>query len=202
MNKVNNVMSDTKTTIFPVLKAVDLFLTLQSDNKDIASAALRSLVHVFTTLFNRDAMTSSRPQSKSKEDNTETTEANPEEQYKDWLHKRYNDCLRCFSRLIETFTDAPTVVQELALCSLMKLLQVESNHPLRKSDAKRYAFPVNVLNHVVAKLLSRRQDMTKLIVRFQEYMEHDDVRFHVLVQIKQHATNLNKEVPIRGSALN
>ena len=28
----------------------------------------------------------------------------------------------------------------------MKLLQVESNHPLKKSDAKRYAFPADVLN--------------------------------------------------------
>lgn len=37
------------------------------------------------------------------------------------------------------------VQQEYALCSLMKLLQAESNHPLRKSDTKRYAFPVDVL---------------------------------------------------------
>ena len=82
---------------------------MQSDNKDIVSAALGSLVHVFTTLFNRDAMTSSKPQTKPKEESTETTEASPEEQYKDWLHKRYNDCLRCISRLIEAFTDATAV---------------------------------------------------------------------------------------------
>ncbi|XP_033627834.1 nucleolar complex protein 4 homolog isoform X1 [Asterias rubens] len=173
---------------------------VQSDNKDIVSAALGSLVHVFTTLFNRDAMTSSKPQTKPKEESTETTEASPEEQYKDWLHKRYKDCLRCISRLIEAFTDA-TAVQELALCSLMKLLQVESNHPLKKSVAKRYAFPADVLNHVVRKLLSRRQDMTKLIARFQEYLEYDDVRFFVLAQIKYHATNLNEEVDKKDLAM-
>ncbi len=56
-------------------------------------------------------------------------------------------------------------VQELALCSLMKLLQVESNHPLRKSDAKRYAFPVNVLN--VSTVCSFQRCMKKM-GHFQE----------------------------------
>ncbi|XP_022104594.1 nucleolar complex protein 4 homolog [Acanthaster planci] len=173
---------------------VELLEIVQSDDKTVATAAVKSLHKIFSRLLSKDALTSDTPRTKSMKGNRETREAtvNPEEQYKAWLQARYHDCLRCLARVIDTFTDAPAL-QEITLCSLMKLLQTESNHPLRKKDLDGYTFPISVLAHVVPKLLSKDTDMKDLIGRFQEYLEYDDIRFYALSQVRQYLGQIVKK---------
>ncbi|XP_038054848.1 nucleolar complex protein 4 homolog [Patiria miniata] len=173
---------------------VELLEIVQSDDKSITAAAVKSLHKIFSHLFSKDALTSAKAKPTSKKGDSEREDASmkPEDQYKAWLQDRYHDCLRCLARGMENFSEAPAV-QELCLCSLMKLLQAESNHPLRTKELQGYVFPVSVLSHVVPKLLSKDLDMKDLISRFQEYLEYDDIRFHVLIQVRLQLAKVAKE---------
>uniref|UniRef100_A0A5F8GNF1 Nucleolar complex associated 4 homolog n=1 Tax=Monodelphis domestica TaxID=13616 RepID=A0A5F8GNF1_MONDO len=88
--------------------------------------------------------------------------------YKVWMRHRYNSCC---NRLAELLGHRSFKIKELALCTLMKFVQLEGAHPLEKSKWDgNYLFPRGLL----------LADSSLLISRFQEYLEHDDIRYHTM----------------------
>ena len=71
--------------------------------------------------------------------------------------------------------------QELALCSLMKMIQTEG--AAHQATYHGYIFPNVLFHQVVTCLLDNARDMKHLIGRFKEYLEFDDVRFYWLKNI-------------------
>ncbi|XP_054248636.1 nucleolar complex protein 4 homolog isoform X3 [Indicator indicator] len=93
------------------------------------------------------------------------------------MRHRYNDCVDCLSELMghDSFQ-----VKELALCTLMKFVELEARYPLIKVEWKgTLTFPRELLKVVVDGLLPMDENASLLISRFQEYLEYDDVRYFV-----------------------
>ncbi|NXR58374.1 NOC4L protein, partial [Rhadina sibilatrix] len=101
-----------------------------------------------------------------------------EDKYRIWMRHRYRDCVGCLGELMrhEAFQ-----VKELALCTLMKFVELEAQYPLIKIEWKgTLTFPCDLLKVVVDGLLPTEEDTSLLISRFQEYMEYNDVRYFVM----------------------
>ena len=71
--------------------------------------------------------------------------------------------------------------QELALCSLMKMVQAEGS--AHQATYHGYIFPNVLFHQVVTCLLDNTRDMRHLIGQFEEYLTFDDVRFYWLKNI-------------------
>uniref|UniRef100_A0A670IZP1 CCAAT-binding factor domain-containing protein n=1 Tax=Podarcis muralis TaxID=64176 RepID=A0A670IZP1_PODMU len=111
-----------------------------------------------------------------------------EDKYKIWMRHRYNSCVHCLGELMghESFQ-----VQESALCTLMKFVELEAKHPLVKNEW-RFNFPRELLKVVVDGLIPVEDNSSLLISRFQEYLERDDVRFFVMKSV---AENVGSVMP-------
>ena len=66
--------------------------------------------------------------------------AGPEEKFRIWLRERYQDV---HERLKELMHHHNPRVQELALCTIAKLIESEGNVPIIKVSAKDVCFPVS-----------------------------------------------------------
>ncbi|XP_063970978.1 nucleolar complex protein 4 homolog isoform X1 [Lytechinus pictus] len=113
------------------------------------------------------------------------------EKYRLWLQARYNNAIRCLCNVVGTFVTVP-VLQELAMRTLMKFLAEESKHPFKK-EGSNFFFPIHIIALLVPQLLSKSVVSSELIGRFREYMEFDDVRYHVLQHIQHHISKQSKE---------
>uniref|UniRef100_UPI00109F48B9 nucleolar complex protein 4 homolog n=1 Tax=Podarcis muralis TaxID=64176 RepID=UPI00109F48B9 len=104
------------------------------------------------------------------------------------MRHRYNSCVHCLGELMghESFQ-----VQESALCTLMKFVELEAKHPLVKNEW-RFNFPRELLKVVVDGLIPVEDNSSLLISRFQEYLERDDVRFFVMKSV---AENVGSVMP-------
>nr|CAG4643910.1 EOG090X04ZD [Lepidurus arcticus] len=69
-------------------------------------------------------------------------------------------------------------VQEQALISLLKMLQFEGQYPIQQ--AQGYYFPLKFLEDIVKKLVTSKKEMTPVITRFQEFLDFDDIKLHIL----------------------
>ncbi|KAM6403810.1 nucleolar complex protein 4 homolog [Rhynochetos jubatus] len=106
-----------------------------------------------------------------------------EDKYKIWMRHRYKDCVDCLAELMghDAFQ-----VKELSLCTLMKFVELEAQHPLIKVEWKgTLTFPRELLKVVVDGLLPLNEDASLLISRFQEYMEYDDVQYFVIKAVTE-----------------
>ncbi|KAM8797518.1 nucleolar complex protein 4 homolog [Eudromia elegans] len=100
-----------------------------------------------------------------------------------WMRHRYRSCLDCLAELLghEAFE-----VKELALCTLMKFVELEIAHPLVEPEWKGgFTFPRELLKMVVDGLIPINEDASLLISRFQEYMEYDDIRYFVMKAVTE-----------------
>lgn len=64
-----------------------------------------------------------------------------------------------------------------------------------------HSFPCTPCQLVVEGLISTEEDSSLLISRFQEYLEHDDVRYFVMKAVAEnvgHVMQKNKEVPAKS----
>ncbi|KFV76842.1 Nucleolar complex protein 4, partial [Struthio camelus australis] len=76
--------------------------------------------------------------------------------------------------------------KELSLCTLMKFVELEAEHPLIKEEWKGgFTFPRELLKVVVDGLIPLNEDASLLISRFQEYMEYDDIRYFVMKAVTE-----------------
>ncbi|CAL8276651.1 unnamed protein product [Merluccius merluccius] len=108
---------------------------------------------------------------------------NAQEKYSIFMRHRYNDCVKT---LLEHLGHKSYEVKETALVALMKLAAVEGQYPLEDLNwSEHFSFPRALLQVVVGRLLSKSEDTTMLISRFQDFLEMADVRFYVMSSIRE-----------------
>uniref|UniRef100_A0A8D0BX21 Nucleolar complex associated 4 homolog n=1 Tax=Salvator merianae TaxID=96440 RepID=A0A8D0BX21_SALMN len=146
---------------------------LQAEEEGVVLSAIRACSRLFGALLGRGELFVGKlpPEEETLQEN-----CSAEDKYKVWMRHRYNSCVNSLGELMghKSFP-----VRESALCTLMKLVESEAKHPLAKTEWK-FNFPQDLLKVVVDALLPAEEDSALLISRFQEYLEHDDVRFFVM----------------------
>ncbi|KAM4710511.1 nucleolar complex protein 4 homolog isoform 2-T2 [Discoglossus pictus] len=151
----------------------DILEYLESEKEDDVQAAIRTCSKLFETMLERSELYIGEL---PKEDESLPDETSAEDKYKMWMRHRYNSCVICLLDLMQHNS-----FHELALCTLMKFIQLEGKHPLEKAEWKEtYCFPVVMLKSVVNSLLQEEANTSQLISRFQEFVEYDDVRYYTM----------------------
>ncbi|KAE8634863.1 hypothetical protein XENTR_v10002455 [Xenopus tropicalis] len=153
----------------------DILEHLESKKEEVVQAAIRTTSKLFEVfLEKRELYIGDLPA----EDDSLPDTCSAEDKYKMWMRHRYNSCVTCLLNLLQHSSFS---VQELALCTLMKFIQLEGKFPLENSEWKEsYRFPIELLKFVIDNLLQEETDSTLLITRFQEYLEYDDVRYYTM----------------------
>ncbi|KAJ8043517.1 Nucleolar complex protein 4-like [Holothuria leucospilota] len=163
---------------FPKNIKANAFLTLHEEKGAVLSA-VKALHQIFSTLLKNGAMALSKKS---------TDKADIEHKYRDWLRGMYKECIKCLAELISDESSA-RVVQELSVCTLMKLMENENHHPVVRTTGDYY-FEQTVLSHLVPHLVTKQRDLKELLEQFQEYLEFDDLRFFLLSQLAGHLSGL------------
>ncbi|XP_075073259.1 nucleolar complex protein 4 homolog [Mixophyes fleayi] len=158
----------------------DILEYLQSENEDDVQVAIRTCSKLFKSLLEKGELYVGDLPS---EDESLPDSLGAEEMYKIWMRHRYNSCVSC---LLELLSHTSFQVQELALCILLKFIQLEGEFPLENAKWKdNYRFPRPLLKLVVDGLLREDKDSSLLIHRFQEYLEYDDIRYYTMTAINE-----------------
>ncbi|XP_068886939.1 nucleolar complex protein 4 homolog isoform X2 [Aphelocoma coerulescens] len=144
----------------------------QEEPEDIVSAA-RTCSRLFGALLERrELFVGPLPD----QDASLAENYSAEDKYRIWMRHRYRDCVGCLGELMghDAFQ-----VKELALCTLMKFVELEAQYPLIKIEWKgTLTFPCDLL---------------------KEYMEYDDVRYFVMKAVTAsigQVTQKTKERPL------
>ncbi|XP_040272206.1 nucleolar complex protein 4 homolog [Bufo bufo] len=177
----------------------DILEHLESENKDDVLAAIRTCSKLFESLLEKGEL---HIGDLPAEDESSSDSLSAEEKYKIWIRHRYNSCVSC---LVELLHAASFQVQELALCMLMKFVQLEGKFPLESASWKdSYWFPRRLLKLVIDRLLQEEKDSSSLISRFQEFLEYDDVRYYTMSVINERIAQVsqNTKEPLNSTFLN
>uniref|UniRef100_A0A670JLB0 CCAAT-binding factor domain-containing protein n=1 Tax=Podarcis muralis TaxID=64176 RepID=A0A670JLB0_PODMU len=173
-------------------RVFEILELLQVSEKEIVLCAIRTCSRLFGSLLERgELFVGNLPL----EEPSLQESYSAEDKYKIWMRHRYNSCVHCLGELMghESFQ-----VQESALCTLMKFVELEAKHPLVKNEW-RFNFPRELLKVVVDGLIPVEDNSSLLISRFQEYLEHDDVRFFVMKSVAENVGSVmpkTKKVPL------
>ncbi|CAG2215547.1 NOC4 [Mytilus edulis] len=139
----------------------------KTEDKSVLTACVKAFHKIFTQFIgNGELYTSPEVDDESKEG-----------KYKIWLNERYSDV---YERLVELLQCKHATVKELSLSTLMKLVTAEGQNPITVITAKQSNFPIHRFQEIMRGLISVDYNHKDLITRFQEYLDYDDVRFHVL----------------------
>ncbi|KAM4050872.1 nucleolar complex protein 4 homolog [Anomaloglossus baeobatrachus] len=158
----------------------DILEYLESENEDVVLAAVRTCSKLFESLLEKGELHAGDLPA---EDESLSESLSAEEKYKIWMRHRYNSCVSC---LVELLDATSFQVQELAMCTLLKILQLEGKFPLESASWRdTYRFPRRLLKLAVDRLLQEETDSSPLISRFQEYLEYDDIRYYTLSVINE-----------------
>ncbi|GAB5578942.1 nucleolar complex protein 4 homolog [Prionailurus iriomotensis] len=153
----------------------DILAVLQSEDPEETQEAVRACSRLFGALLERGELFVGQLPS---EDTVMAGSQGATRKYKVWMRHRYHSCC---NRLRELLAHPSFEVKELALSTLMKFVQLEGAHPLEKPKWEgNYLFPRQLFKSVVEGLLSPEEDHSLLVSRFQEYLEHDDIRYHTM----------------------
>ncbi|XP_021113380.1 nucleolar complex protein 4 homolog isoform X3 [Heterocephalus glaber] len=134
----------------------DILAVLQSEDPEEIQEAIHTCSRLFGALLERgELFVGQLPP----EDAVLAGSHGATRKYKIWMRHRYHSCRNCLGELLAH----PTFrVKELALKTLMKFVQLEGAHPLEKPKWEgQYLFP-------------------RTLFRFREYLEFDDIRYHVM----------------------
>ncbi|XP_075710531.1 nucleolar complex protein 4 homolog [Rhinoderma darwinii] len=165
----------------------DILEYLESENDDDVLAATRTCSKLFESLLEKGELYIGDLPA---EDESLSDSLSAEEKYKLWMRHRYNSCVSC---LVELMRGGSFQVQELALCMLMKFIQLEGKFPLESAKWKdSYRFPRRLLKLVIDSLLQEEKDSSPLIARFQEYLEYDDVRYYTMSVINERIAQVHQ----------
>ncbi|XP_038618922.1 nucleolar complex protein 4 homolog [Tachyglossus aculeatus] len=153
----------------------DILDFLQSGKMDEVSAAIQTCSRLFEALLKKkELFVGSLPGEEALVEGSCSAVI----KYRMWMRHRYRSCCNSLSKLQSHHNFQ---IQELALCTLMKFVQMEGTYPLAKAKWKsNYLFPREVLKCVVEGLIPVKGDGSLLISRFQEFLEFDDIRYHVM----------------------
>ncbi|KAG8597376.1 hypothetical protein GDO81_002272 [Engystomops pustulosus] len=151
----------------------DILEYLESENKDDVLAAIRTCAKLFEALLEKGELYIGNLPA---EDEALPDSLSAEDKYKIWMRHRYNSCVSCLGEQLHTASS-----QELALCMLMKFIQLEGRFPLESAIWKDgYRFPRHLLKLVIDGLLQEEKDCSAVILRFQEFLEYDDIRYYTM----------------------
>ncbi|XP_004844081.1 nucleolar complex protein 4 homolog isoform X2 [Heterocephalus glaber] len=153
----------------------DILAVLQSEDPEEIQEAIHTCSRLFGALLERgELFVGQLPP----EDAVLAGSHGATRKYKIWMRHRYHSCRNCLGELLAH----PTFrVKELALKTLMKFVQLEGAHPLEKPKWEgQYLFPRTLFRAVVGGLLSPEHDHSLLLSQFREYLEFDDIRYHVM----------------------
>ncbi|XP_013782872.1 nucleolar complex protein 4 homolog [Limulus polyphemus] len=164
-DKANAFLASRKNCNF----LIELHSTLMSSDVYEVLAGIQAINRVFHHLLQNGDLY--QPSSHYDEELT------IEDKYKAWLHDQY---VEIKSRLLELLQHDNQNVQELALCTLMRLVSGIGKDPLHPVDENIAYFPTELLQDVLRQLLSEEKDLRPLIGRFQEFLEYNDVKFYTL----------------------
>uniref|UniRef100_A0A8D2Q4D9 Nucleolar complex associated 4 homolog n=1 Tax=Varanus komodoensis TaxID=61221 RepID=A0A8D2Q4D9_VARKO len=170
-------------------RVFEILERLQADQEEVILCAIRTCSRLFGAFLERgELFVGKMPEEE------QSLQGGAEDKYKIWMRYRYRSCVNCLGELMghKSFQ-----VKESALCTLMKFVELEAKHPLVKNDWS-FNFPQELLKLVVWGLLSTEENSSLLISRFQEYMEHDDVRFFVMKLVAENVGSIMqkaKQVP-------
>ncbi|XP_076372819.1 nucleolar complex protein 4 homolog [Tachypleus tridentatus] len=164
-DKANAFLASRKNCNF----LIELHSTLMSSDVDEVLAGIQAINRVFHHLIQNGDLY--QPSSQVGEELT------VEDKYKSWLHDQY---VEIRSQLLELLHHDNQNVQELALCTLMRLVSGIGKDPLSPVDENVSYFPIELLQDILKQLLSEEKNLRPLIGRFQEFVEYDDVRFYTL----------------------
>ncbi|KAK2498300.1 hypothetical protein MC885_012105 [Smutsia gigantea] len=171
----------------------DILAVLQSEDQGEIQEAVRACSRLFGALLERgELFVGQLPSEKMVMAGSQRATR----KYKVWMRHRYHSCC---NRLGELLTHPSFQVQELALGTLMKFVQLEGTHPLEKPKWEgNYLFPRQLFKgwsvlgvgevlitlpctqSVVEGMLSQEEDHSLLLSQFREYLEHDDIRYHTM----------------------
>ncbi|KAM6155349.1 nucleolar complex protein 4 homolog isoform 2-T2 [Rhynchocyon petersi] len=153
----------------------DILAALQSEDAEEVQEAVRICSRLFGALLERGELFVGRLPS---EEAVMAGSQGAIHKYKVWMRHRYHSWCR---RLGELLAHPSFQVQELALGTLMKFVQLEGSHPLEKPKWEgHYLFPQELFKLVVEGLLSLEEDRALLLSQLQNYLEYDDIRYHVM----------------------
>ncbi|XP_006874128.1 PREDICTED: nucleolar complex protein 4 homolog [Chrysochloris asiatica] len=153
----------------------DILAALQSEDPAEIQEAVRICSRLFGALLERGELFVGRL---PPEEAVMTGSQGATRKYKVWMRHRYQSCC---NRLSELLAHPSFQVQELALGTLMKFVQLEGSHPLEKPKWEgHYLFPFELFKLVVESLLSLEEDRALLLSQFQGYLEYDDIRYHTM----------------------
>lgn len=152
---------------------LDIMERIESNDAGTTLSAVTGLHHIFTYLLHEQAI--ERPIKKDGEDSAKNV-------FRKWFLEMFEDTLKAFLQLLNHTERA---VQELALSSLVKLMQSEGRHPIKKSSKGNYGFPLRRLKAVISVLVSDTVDHRPLIALLLEYMDYQDFLYYTLLAVSE-----------------
>ncbi|XP_077996175.1 nucleolar complex protein 4 homolog B-like [Glandiceps talaboti] len=161
---------------------IDILEYIENDEPGIVIAAIKSIHKICISLLSTNQIYDGTSESKPDKKMTASNK------YKLWLFERYTDCIQ---KLVKAMDHSSSNVQELALCTLMKFVETQSRHPVKKLQHGLY-FPQSLFSKILDGLLSSDIVRHQLIGRFQEYLEYDDIRYYLLDKISVRAAYIKK----------
>ncbi|KAK8375276.1 hypothetical protein O3P69_020328 [Scylla paramamosain] len=144
---------------------------LESSDTGTTLSAVTGLHHVFTHLLLERAI---QRTFKSEGEDSARNKLNK------WYKEMFEDTLKSFHKLLN---HPEKGVQELALSSLLKLLQCEGLHPITRKTS--YGFPYKRLKVIIAEVVSVSEDHRHLVTLLQEYLECQDFLFYTLLAVTE-----------------
>ncbi|XP_064612394.1 nucleolar complex protein 4 homolog [Liolophura sinensis] len=139
----------------------------QSTTVEVQLAGVRALHKILQHLVKNGELYSEHPDQEGD---------SAADKYRSWLRCRYDECVQ---QLLGLLHNTSSSVQELALCTLMKLVKAEGEYPIQKLTTNQLPFPKHLLKEIYCRLTDDGHDMGHLITRFSEYLQFDDVRYFI-----------------------
>ncbi|KAM4634499.1 nucleolar complex protein 4 homolog [Polymixia lowei] len=157
----------------------DILECIQSEKEKEAVNAINACSKMFSTLLERRCLFVGKLPS---EEEMLSAKYSAEEKYCMFMRHRY---ISCVEMLLDHLSHDSHQVKESALCALMKFAAGEGQYPLEDLDwSEHYSFPRDLIQALVERLLSRTEDTSLLISRFQEFLEMEDVRYYIMSSIR------------------
>ncbi|GFT29323.1 nucleolar complex protein 4 homolog B [Trichonephila clavipes] len=138
---------------------LDLEKSLLSDDEDGILSSMDTFQELFTQLYKRKMIQLSS--------DLDTNE----EIYRLWLIERKNDLV---TNLLSYLNYENEKIQEKSLEVLMTLVRLEGAHK------ETWNFPVELFDKIVNELLNSNINQEMNVLKFQEYMQYDDILLHSL----------------------
>nr|CAG4642472.1 EOG090X04ZD [Evadne anonyx] len=146
---------------------IDIFSYLENDEASVVLVSIKALDKVFCHFISKGYLLEKGP----------AAESDAEKCLREWSRERYFEFQE---RLLSLIAAEQISIQEHSLVTLMNLLKTEGLHPLVEVEGKPNQFPLGLLEKLMVQMLNLETESTPVLTRFQEFIEYEDVLFHLL----------------------